>query len=68
MMSFWYHMTGDDGGIVVTLYLNGIMDYSRTIYGDTYDNWNDTMVPIGPRSAGEYVVSKSFIIYGIGYI
>ena len=50
-------MTGDDGKIVVTVYLNGVPDISSTITGDTYDNWNNTVVAIGPRTAGSYFVS-----------
>jgi hypothetical protein len=50
-------MTGDDGKIVVTVYLNGVPDISRTVQGDTFDNWNNTVVPIGPRTAGTYLVS-----------
>ncbi|XP_072014818.1 MAM and LDL-receptor class A domain-containing protein 1-like [Amphiura filiformis] len=56
MMSFWYHMTGEDGKIVVTVYLNGVPDISRTVQGDTFDSWNNTVVPIGPRIAGTYMI------------
>ena len=56
-MSYWYHITGDDGQIAVTVYFSGIPDVSRVITGDTYDSWNNTVVPIGPRQAGTYMVS-----------
>ena len=48
--------------------MSAIVDYSRTRYGNTYDNWNNTMVPIGPRSAGTYVVGINQLKYDRLYL
>ena len=62
-MQFYYHMLGGQAGtLTVSLYDNNILDGQYlSIAGDHGNQWNLGTYIVGPRNAGQYYVSWTYM-------